>query len=329
MPQLRKKPKRSFVKPAQSSPDGKELKRSVGTGPKRRPMRQQTTAQNQRPTFKDFADKARPTKKVQKIQVRLNKYLADCGVASRRTSDEWIEEGRVTVNGRKVFELGIKIDPQQDVVKVDGRLIRVETQKLYLAFHKPASVLTSTSDPQGRPTVLDYMSQLPVRVFPVGRLDWDTEGLLLLTNDGDFAQQVSHPASEVTKTYLVKVDGHPTTEKLQKLLRGVSIIGGKVAARHIERFSQGSEKYDWVKIVITEGKNRQVRQMFAKIGFDVLKLQRVAIGQLRLGHLRKGFYKVLNAQQMRKIFVPDLPGIESANEQKKRHGKRRGPRTSG
>src|SRR5262245_10275722 len=206
---------------------------------------------------------------------RLNKFLADCGVASRRKADEIISEGRVQVNGKTVFELGVRVEPGVDRVTLDGKPVKPPSLKLYVIFNKPENVLTTMEDPEGRPTVADYMEQLPVRVFPVGRLDWDTEGLLLLTNDGDFAQKVMHPREEIPKTYLAKLDGQPTEKDLQKLLNGVTIPGGHVKAWHVERAKVGdSKQYDWIKIIIGEGKNRQVRFMFQKIGFDVKKLRR-------------------------------------------------------
>lgn len=242
-------------------------------------------------------------------RTRLNKVIADSGLTSRRQADRLIEEGHVTVNGKRVFELGVQVDPNVDKILVDGKPLRRQTMKLYLLFHKPAGVLTTMDDPHDRPTVADYLGDVPVRVFPVGRLDWDSEGLLLLTNDGEFAQKVSHPKSEVTKTYMVKVSGQPKPEQIQKLLRGVSIIGGKVAAKSIEKIKRddGSRRYDWYKVVITEGKNRQIRQMFAKINLDVMKLQRVAIGRLRIGSLKRGELVYLNDAAVEKIFQADMP----------------------
>ncbi|MBX3021121.1 MAG: rRNA pseudouridine synthase [Bdellovibrionales bacterium] len=235
--------------------------------------------------------------------IRLNKFLADCGLASRRKADEMIADGHVQVNGKTVYELGVKVDPSADRVTVDGKPVKPATQKIYVVFYKPENVLTTMEDPEGRPTVAAFMEQLPVRVFPVGRLDWDTEGLLLLTNDGDFAQKVMHPREEIPKTYLAKLDGQPTDEQLNKLLRGVTIPGGRVKAWHVERAKIGdSSKYGWVKIVIGEGKNRQVRHMFQKIGFDVKKLKRVAIGLLTLGPLQKGEYAFLDQGALAKIF---------------------------
>ncbi|KYG62180.1 pseudouridylate synthase [Bdellovibrio bacteriovorus] len=245
-------------------------------------------------------------------RVRLNKLIADSGLASRRHADRMIEEGQVTVNGKRVYELGIKVDPTADRIMIDGKPLRKPlSQKYYLVFNKPRGVLTTMDDPHGRPTVADYLGEVPARVFPVGRLDWDSEGMLLLTNDGDFANKVMHPKAEVTKTYLVKLDGQPQPHQIEKLKKGVSIVGGRVSARHIEKIKKSgdnkSDKYEWYKIVITEGKNRQIRQMFAKVGFDVLKLQRVAIGRLRMGALKSGELIFLNEVAVERVFLADDP----------------------
>ncbi|MFK8138864.1 MAG: pseudouridine synthase [Bdellovibrionales bacterium] len=235
--------------------------------------------------------------------VRLNKFIADCGIASRRKADGLIEEGAVKVNDRVVYELGQKVVPGHDRVKVNGKLIRVESNQVYIIFNKPKEVLTSTEDPTGRKTVGDYFEQLPERVFPVGRLDFDSEGLLLITNDGEFAQKVSHPKNEIPKTYHVKLDDHIEDSKLQKLRNGVSIAGGgRVSAKQIRRLRKGSKNKDWIEIVITEGKNRQVRKMFEKVGRDVEKLQRVSIGSLSLGKLERGRFKTLTKRQLEKVF---------------------------
>lgn len=241
--------------------------------------------------------------------VRLNKLIADCGLASRRQADKMIEDGQVSVNGKRVFEMGIKVKPHSDRIVVNGHPLKLNPMKLYLVFNKPKGILTTMEDPLERPTIADYLDGVPGRVFPVGRLDWDSEGLLLLTNDGDFANKVMHPKSEVTKTYLVKLDGHPEQKHIDKLLKGVSIVGGKVAAKHVEKIKrqEGSDKYDWYKIVITEGKNRQIRQMFEKIGFDVMKLQRVSIGRLKIGNLERGELAYINEAALDKIFQPDSP----------------------
>lgn len=235
--------------------------------------------------------------------VRLNKYIADHGITSRRKADALIDEGKVTINGRKVFELGIRVDPEQDSVKVNGKLLRSLPRGEYYVFNKPKKVITSTSDPEGRPTVIDYFRKIKVRLFPVGRLDWDSEGLLLLTNDGDFADQVANPKSKVLKTYHAKLDGVPAGEKLEKLVKGVSIIGGKVSAHKIRLIREAKNgKSSWVEITIQEGKNRQIRKMFQKIGFDVLKLKRVSIGQLKLAGLKSGEYRKMTADDFDRLF---------------------------
>lgn len=241
--------------------------------------------------------------------VRLNKALSEAGITSRRKADRLIEQGLVLVNGKKVFEMGVKIDPSLDRIVVEGHPISFTQQKVYVMFHKPRHVMTTLSDPEGRTTVIDYFKKYPQRIFPIGRLDWESEGLLLLTNDGDFANSVMHPKKEVTKSYLVKVSGQPEKKDLDKLLNGVTIFCGKVKASHIEKIKkpESSDKYDWFKVVISEGKNRQIREMFARIGFDVLKLQRIAIGRLKIGALPRGEWTELSKDQIKRVFVPDLP----------------------
>lgn len=244
--------------------------------------------------------------------IRLNKAIADSGLASRRAADRLIEEGSVTVNGKRVFELGIKVDLAKDKILVAGKPLKAKSQAVYAVLHKPKGVLTTMDDPEGRPTIAGFIQHLPVRLFPVGRLDWDSEGLLLLTNDGDWAQKVMHPRLEVTKTYLVKVSTQPKPEALQKLRNGVSIVGGKVAAKFVGRVERGKEEHPWLKIVITEGKNRQIRLMFEKVGLDVLKLQRIAIGKLRLGSLPRGQMAFLNEVAANMVFQQDLEGTEES-----------------
>lgn len=240
--------------------------------------------------------------------MRLNKFIANSGVCSRRKADELIAGGYVKINGKTVRELGVQVNVKTDEVIVKGRRVHPQrTMKVYVAVNKPPQMLTTLSDPQGRPTVAELIEHLKIRLFPVGRLDWDSEGLLLMTNDGDFANEVMHPKHGVTKTYLVKLDGQPSDEELRKLVQGVTIPGGKAKALKVEKVKSrtASDKYDWVRIVIDEGRNRQVRRMFAKIGYDVKKLQRVAIGQLSLGSIPKGGMRVLNPEDLKKIFKPD------------------------
>lgn len=251
--------------------------------------------------------------------VRLNKALSEAGITSRRKADRLIEQGLVLVNGKKVYEFGVKINPNKDRVVVDGHPVSFANQKVYVMFHKPRNVMTTLNDPEGRPTVIDYFKKYPQRIFPIGRLDWESEGLLLLTNDGDFSNSVMHPKGEITKSYLVKVNGQPEKKDIDKLLTGVSIVSGKAKARHIEKIKRpdASDKYDWYKVVISEGKNRQIREMFFKIGLDVLKLQRVAIGRLKIGALPRGEWTELSADQIKKVFIPDLPEDKIKAEKQK------------
>lgn len=241
--------------------------------------------------------------------VRLNKALSEAGITSRRKADRLIEQGLVQVNGKKVFELGIRVNPNKDKIVVEGNPVTFFYKKVYVMFHKPKGVLTTLSDPEGRPTVAEYFKNYPVRLFPVGRLDWESEGLLLMTNDGDFANAVMHPKKEITKSYLVKVNGKPQKKDIDKLISGVSIVGGKAKAVFIEKVKrpETSDQYDWFKVVITEGKNRQIRQMFAKIDMDVMKLQRVAVGRLKIGSLPRGEWTELSEGQIQRIYQPDLP----------------------
>lgn len=254
--------------------------------------------------------KKKTADKTESKLVRLNKFLADSGVASRRKADELIKDGYVKINNKPISELGVQVDPEKDIVRVKNRIIKANIQKFYILFNKPTQVITSMSDPEGRKSVADYFPQLKMRIFPVGRLDWDSEGLLLLTNDGDWAQKVIHPSSEVLKTYHVKVKGTPSLEKVKKLESGVSIVGGRVKAHRVEpldskRMFKGGKgtKYQWYKIMIAEGKNRQVRKMFEKVNCDVIKLQRVAIGNLKLGKLKPGDFRVLKPSEAEKVFT--------------------------
>lgn len=238
---------------------------------------------------------------------RLNKIISESGIASRRQADKLIEDGEVTVNGKRVYELGIKVDPKKDRIFVSGKPLKMVHSKIYIALHKPQGVLTTMEDPLGRPTIAKYVEEMPVRVFPVGRLDWDSEGLIVLTNDGDFAQKIMHPKHEVTKTYLVKLKRDPNPDQIRRLLRGVTILGGKVAAKSLVKVPRGKSDHPWYKIIITEGKNRQIRQMFEKINNDVLKLQRISIGCLKLGKLKRGQWEILESDDLKRIFVADNP----------------------
>ena len=242
------------------------------------------------------------------LRQRLNKYLSQHGLTSRRKADEWIREGRVQVNGVKVFSLGVTIDPQKDQVKVDGKKIPPKPHHIYLVFNKPKYVVTTTRDPLKRPIIMDFFKSIKTRLFPVGRLDWDTEGMILITNDGDFSNEITHPKSNIHKTYQAKLSGIPTPEQMNRLQKGVRISGVWVKPLELKRLRKRpgnqkiSNKKEWVEIKIKEGKNRQIHKMFEKIGFNVIKLKRVSIGQLKLGRLKSGAYRPLEVKDLEKIF---------------------------
>jgi len=233
------------------------------------------------------------------MEKRLQKILSEIGVASRRNAEELIIEGRVTVNG-KIAVIGMKADPARDHIKLDGKLIARPEPKVYLIFNKPRNVVTSLSDPEGRPTVKDYLKGVKYRVFPVGRLDYDSEGLLLLTNDGDFAQAILHPSKKIPKSYLVKVKGSPEEEDMKKLRAGIKLEDGITAPATLQK-SRFAENNTWLEITIHEGRKRQIRRMLEQIGHSVLKLKRIRINGIELGSLKPGEYRYLKPEEISKM----------------------------
>jgi 23S rRNA pseudouridine2605 synthase len=227
---------------------------------------------------------------------RLNKLLAHAGLGSRRHCEELITAGRVSVDGRAVRELGTKVDPAQQRVAVDGRAVRLE-RHVYWLVNKPRGYLCTNYDPAGRPRVIDLVPHVSQRVYTVGRLDEESDGLVLLTNDGDLANRLLHPRFGVEKTYLVQVAGRPTRDDLQQLLKGVWLSEGHVRARHVKRLRQQGES-TWLEIVLTEGKNREIRRMLARLNHKVLQLRRVAFGPIPLGRLRSGKSRPLMGREL-------------------------------
>ena len=216
---------------------------------------------------------------------RLQKIIAAAGITSRRKAEELISSGRVQINGKVVTELGTKADPEQDHIRVDGKLLRGPERHTYIVLNKPKGYVTTVSDPEKRPTVMDLVRGAKARVYPVGRLDWASEGLLVLTNDGALANGLMKAASNVPKTYVVKVAGQPDDAKLEKLRKGVSIAekGGRrvrTAPAKIRLIREGDNP--WLEVTIVEGRNRQIRKMFEEVGHHVEKIRRVRYGPLSL-----------------------------------------------
>jgi len=231
------------------------------------------------------------------VPMRLQKFLARAGVASRRGSEDLMTAGRVTVNGQVITELGAKVDPLVDVVAVDGAAVSLSAGPVYFALNKPTGVMTTMSDPQGRPTVASLMPAGHPGMFPVGRLDFDTEGLLLLTTDGDLAQRLLHPRHHVPKTYYVEVDGVPTEEDLRRLREGVDLDDGMTApaeARLLKTQGRGAA----IELTIREGRKRQVKRMCSSIGHPVMFLRRTAFGDVELGDLRAGDVRELTREEV-------------------------------
>ncbi|WP_322905533.1 pseudouridine synthase [Paenibacillus campi] len=229
---------------------------------------------------------------------RLQKILAQAGIASRRKSEELILAGKVMVNGEVVTELGTKADPTVDEITVDGRSIAAE-KKVYYMLNKPKGVITSASDPEGRKIVQDYMKGVKERVYPVGRLDYDSEGLLILTNDGELANKLTHPRHHVPKTYLVTVEGVPHGEALEKFRNGIQLEDGMTKPAEADYYDVDTDKKQaTIRVTIYEGKNRQIRRMFEALSHKVIRLKRISFGELLIGNLKRGIYRPLTKEEI-------------------------------
>ena len=228
--------------------------------------------------------------------MRLQKYLAECGVASRRHAEDMITQGLVQINGITVREMGLKVE-EGDEVRVRGDIVTPQAEKRYVLYYKPIGEVTTSSDPEGRPTVLDRFRDFPVRLYPVGRLDFDSEGLLLLTNDGDLTARLTHPSGEVNKSYIARVSLQLTDEELNRLRFGIMIDGRKTAKAGAKILKQESLFTD-VLITIHEGRNRQIRRMVEALGHQVIRLKRVKYGPVELGALARGEWRELSAQEV-------------------------------
>ena len=232
--------------------------------------------------------------------IRLQKIISQAGLASRRAAEKLIAEGRVSVNGETVHEMGTKADPARDDIRVDGRRVKAAERPRYILLYKPTGYVTTRSDPQRRPTVVDLLGGVREYVYPVGRLDYDTEGLLLLTNDGELAARLTHPRHEVERTYEARVAGMPDEEAVERLRRGIPLDGRRTLPAEVSVLNKRRADRDGIlSITIREGRNRQVRRMLEAVGHPVKKLARVGIGPLSDRGLKPGTWRELTAQELR------------------------------
>lgn len=231
------------------------------------------------------------------MKVRLQKFLAMAGIASRRACEMLILDGRVQVNGKVVKELGTKVDPDVDEVRVDGEICRIKMKPVYIIMNKPKGVLTTVKDPFGRPTIIDLLAGVKERVFPVGRLDKDTEGLLIITNDGELSYKLTHPKHQVDKTYIAKVLGIPDEKDIKRLRKGIFLEDGKTAPAKVRILKKG-KNFAVLEIIIHEGRKRQVRRMCESIGHPVLTLKRTRIGNLTLRGLAPGGWRYMTEEEV-------------------------------
>lgn len=232
------------------------------------------------------------------MQERLQKIIAKAGIASRRSAEELITNHKVTVNGKVITELGVKVDPTQQRIEVNGKLVNKQEPKVYIILNKPRGYISTLKDPQKRPIVIDLIKDIKQRVFPVGRLDYHTEGLLLLTNDGDLTQKLLHPRNRVVKTYLVGINGTLTRSDVTKLESGIKLDDGLTAPAKV-KFVRGKRDKSWWEITIHEGRKRQVRRMFQNLDRSIHELKRIRFGPLELGKLVPGEYRLLTEREIR------------------------------
>lgn len=241
---------------------------------------------------------------MQKSKMRVQKFLSKAGVCSRRKAEEYMLQGRVKINGSVCRELGTKVDPSQDRVDVDGTQVTLPESFIYLLVNKPGNMITSLEDPEGRPVITDLLPDRMPRVWPVGRLDWDSEGVILLTNDGKLTNLLTHPSHDVVKEYAVKVQGviEPSSPKLDELREGLDIGDDELTRPAFVRVTRSTGRNTWLEIAIGEGRNRQVRRMFDAIGHRVMKLRRLRIGPLTIEGLAAGTYRSLLSDEVEALY---------------------------
>lgn len=231
---------------------------------------------------------------------RLQKIISAAGIDSRRHAEKLITAGRVSINGKVVKELGVKADPQKDVIRIDGNTISIEKTHYYIALHKPAEYVTTMSDPQNRPTVVELVSDVPERVYPIGRLDYDSSGLLLMTNDGDFAQKIQHPSFQIPKTYRAKISGRLSSEEFNKINKGISLPDGIFKPENL-KVEKTNDKSCWLRLTLREGKNRIIRRGFEAAGHPVTRLVRESIGNITLTGLKEGEWRSLTGREINQL----------------------------
>ena len=234
--------------------------------------------------------------------IRLQKILADAGIASRRASEQLILDGRVSVDGNQIFELGIKFDPEISKVEVDGEAIKLNKVKTYLAFYKPRGVISTMSDPEGRPNLGDFFEERNERLFHVGRLDKESEGLILLTNDGTFTHRATHPSYGMNKKYLLEIEGQFLKEHIDQLLKGVVLEDGMARALEVEVVREVNPKHHWVEVSLHEGRFHIIRRMFEFLEIEVIRLIRTEFGPISIGEIKEGRWRALNSVELDNLY---------------------------
>jgi 23S rRNA pseudouridine2605 synthase len=231
--------------------------------------------------------------------MRLNKYIALCGITSRRKADELIESGKVEVNGQLIKEMGFDVDEYKHIIKVNGNIIKPQEEKIYIMLNKPEGYVTTVKDQFNRQNVIDLVKEIKERIYPIGRLDYETSGLLILTNDGDLTYKLTHPKHEVNKTYIARVRGIPSNYEIKKFEKGLKIEDYITAPAKFKVLEVNKDKnYSICEIIIHEGKNRQVRKMCKEIGYPVQHLQRISMGKINLSNLEKGKWRYLTKEEL-------------------------------
>jgi len=259
---------------------------------------------------------------------RLQKIISAAGITSRRASEALILNGQVAVNGVVVTELGSKADPSKDTITVDGKTLQINAQRLYILLNKPPGYITALKDGQGRPLVTDLLKGVPDRVYPVGRLDYNTEGLLLLTNDGEWANRLMHPRNEIEKEYHVRVRGKVIDQQLKRMAEGVELDDG-ITAPAVVNLVKSGEQNDWISVAIHEGRNRQVRRMCEAVSLSVVRLKRIRYGTLMLGTLRAGQFRSLSEAEVRELSGEPASPPPARHPQRETHQKSIRPGKSG